>query len=73
MKKEYNLKELKTRPNPYTKKLKRSVTIRLEQDILDYFKKLGEKFSTPYQTLLNDYLRDCKEKGLMPKTVWKKG
>lgn len=73
MKKEYDLKTLKTKPNPYLKNLKKSVTIRLDQDILDYFKALGEQCSTPYQTLVNDYLRDCKNKKLMPKTVWKKG
>ena len=45
--------------NPYTKKLRKQVTIRLEEDIVDYFKKLSEETEIPYQTLINLYLKDC--------------
>ena len=72
MRKEYDLKKMKLRPNPYAGKLKRSVTIRLDTDVIEYFKKLGEKTNTPYQTLVNDFLRNCKEENLAPKTIWKK-
>lgn len=72
MRKEYDLKKMKLKPNPYASKLKKSVTIRLDTDVIDYFKKLGEKSNTPYQTLVNDFLRSCKESGFKPKTVWKK-
>lgn len=72
MRKEYNLKNMKLKANPYINKLKKSVTIRLDTDVVDYFKKLSEETSTPYQTLLNDFLRSCKEQNLKPKTVWKK-
>ena len=72
MKKEYNLKNMKLKTNPYINKLKKSVTIRLDSDVVEYFKKLSEETSTPYQTLLNDFLRSCKEQNLKPKTVWKK-
>ena len=72
MRKEYDLKKMKLKPNPYTSKLKKSVTIRLDTDVIEYFKALGEKTSTPYQTLVNDFLRSCKEENLAPKTVWKK-
>ena len=72
MRKEYNLKEMKLKPNPYASKLKKSVTIRLDNDVSEYFKKLGKKTNTPYQTLVNDFLRNCKEENLAPKTIWKK-
>lgn len=72
MRKEYDLKKMKLKPNPYASKLKKSVTIRLDTDVIKYFKGLGEKNSTPYQTLVNDFLRSCKDENLAPKTVWKK-
>jgi uncharacterized protein (DUF4415 family) len=72
MKKEYDLKNMKFKPNPYAAKLKKSITIRLDLDVLEYFKVLAEKRNVPYQTLLNDFLRNCKEQNLVPKTVWKK-
>ena len=43
MRKEYDLKKMKLKPNPYSSKLKKSVTIRLDNDVIEYFKKLGEK------------------------------
>ena len=72
MRKEYDLKKMKLKANPYASKLKKSVTIRLDNDVIEYFKKLGEKTSIPYQTLVNDFLRNCKEENLAPKTIWKK-
>jgi uncharacterized protein (DUF4415 family) len=73
MRKEYNLKKMKLRPNPYLGKLKKSVTIRLDRDVIEYFKKLGKRTNTPYQSLVNDFLRRCAEQKLTPKTIWKKG
>jgi predicted DNA binding CopG/RHH family protein len=46
-------------PNPYVKKLKKQVTIRLEENVVDYFKQLSEESGIPYQTLINLYLQDC--------------
>jgi uncharacterized protein (DUF4415 family) len=42
--------------NPYVRK---QVTIRLEEDVVDYFKGLSEETKIPYQTLINLYLKDC--------------
>lgn len=72
MRKEYDLKKMKLRPNPYLKKLKKSVTIRLDGDVVEYFKALGAQTGTPYQTLMNDFLRSCKERKITPRTIWKK-
>jgi len=51
----------KARKNPYAKRLKRRVTIRLDEPTVEYFKELAEETGIPYQTLINLYLRDCAE------------
>jgi predicted DNA binding CopG/RHH family protein len=57
MQDEYNFWE--SVQNPYFKKLKQQVTIRLEEEIVDYFKTLSEEAGIPYQSLINLYLQDC--------------
>ncbi len=57
MRKEYDFSQAKR--NPYAKRLKRQVTIRLDADTVRYFKSLAGETGVPYQTLINLYLRDC--------------
>ncbi len=59
MRKEYELSKLKKRKNPYAKRLKQQVTIRMGVDIINYFKQLADETGIPYQNLINLYLRDC--------------
>ncbi len=59
MKKEYDFSKMKSRKNPYASKLKRPVTIRLSEDVIEYFKEMAEESGVPYQSLINLYLRDC--------------
>ena len=59
MKKEYDLSKMKSRKNPYASKLKKPVTMRLGEDVIDYFKGMAEDSGVPYQSLINLYLRDC--------------
>ena len=59
MKKEYDFSKMKSRKNPYSSKLKKSVTIRLSEDVIIYFKEMSEDSGVPYQSLINLYLRDC--------------
>ena len=59
MKKEYDLTKLKSRPNPYAKRLKKQVTLRIRPDVIDYFKDMAEEKGIPYQSLINLYLQDC--------------
>ena len=47
------------RRNPYAARLKRQVTIRLDEQTIRYFKELSQETGIPYQTLINLYLRDC--------------
>lgn len=57
MQAEYDFSD--ARKNPYAKKLKKQITINIDNDIIDYFKALAEKAGIPYQTLINLYLKDC--------------
>jgi uncharacterized protein (DUF4415 family) len=57
MKKNYDFS--KGRKNPYARRLRKQITIRLDEDTLEYFKRLAEEAEVPYQTLINLFLRDC--------------
>ncbi len=49
----------KSKSNPYAKRLKKQLTIRIDQDTISYFKSMAENKGIPYQSLINLYLRDC--------------
>jgi uncharacterized protein (DUF4415 family) len=57
MRNEYDFSD--ARKNPYASRLKKQVTIRLDEESIDYFKSLSEEVGIPYQSLINLYLRDC--------------
>ncbi len=59
MKEEYDLSRMQRRKNPFAAKLKKPVTIRLGEDVVDYFKSLSIEMGLPYQSLINLYLKDC--------------
>jgi uncharacterized protein (DUF4415 family) len=71
MRKHYDFS--KARRNPYAKRLKRQVTIRLDEDTLTYFRKMGERLEIPYQTLINMYLRDCADSHKELRLKWTSG
>lgn len=57
MRKEYDFS--KAKKNPYAKKQKKQITIRLDEDAISYFKVLSQKTGITYQNLINLYLKDC--------------
>jgi uncharacterized protein (DUF4415 family) len=57
MRQEYDFS--KSRKNPYAAKLKKQITLRLDEDAIEYFKAVSQEVGIPYQTLINLYLRDC--------------
>jgi uncharacterized protein (DUF4415 family) len=59
MKKQYDLSKMKRRQNPYAKHLKRQVTLRMNVDVIEYFKSMAKETGVPYQNLINLYLLDC--------------
>lgn len=73
MKKHYDFSKMNMRKNPYLKRLKQPVTMRLDVDVVGYFKRLAEETGMPYQNLINLYLRDCAAKDKRPEIVWHEG
>ena len=59
MRKHYDFGKMKGEKNPYIKRLKQPITIRLDKATVAYFKSLAADLGIPYQNLINLYLRDC--------------
>ncbi|MDX1961687.1 MAG: hypothetical protein SFX18_00955 [Pirellulales bacterium] len=53
MKAEYDLSKLKSRKNPFASRLKKSVTVRLTGDILDYFQQQSQESGIPCQSQIS--------------------
>ena len=45
---EYDLSKMKSRPNPYAKRLKKQITLRIRPDVIDYFKAMAEGPLNPH-------------------------
>lgn len=65
MKAEYDLAKMKSRKNPYAAQLKQQ-SIYIEEDVMDYFKKIATESGISYQNLINLYLRDCMKQQRKP-------
>ena len=61
----------KAKQNPYAKRLKKAVTIRLEDEVIVYFKAMASDTGIPYQNLINLYLRDCAQSQKKLALNWK--
>ncbi len=70
MKAGYDLSKMQSRRNPYASKLKKSVTMRLSEDVVQYFKVMATDAGVPYQSLINLYLRDCLAQNRKVKIEW---
>ncbi len=71
MKEEYDIDKLNPRKNPYAKKLKKQITININNDTIQYFKTQAEETGIPYQTLINLYLTDCAKNKRKLDLSWK--
>jgi uncharacterized protein (DUF4415 family) len=69
MRKEYDFS--RARKNPYASQLKKQITIRLDEDSIEYFKGISERVGIPYQSLINLYLRDCAAQSRTLDLNWK--
>lgn len=70
MKQEYDFEKMKSRKNPYSKKLKKQVPIKVDENTFDYFKGLAKENEISYQALINLYLRDCMSSRRKLKIKW---
>lgn len=68
MRDEYDFSD--SQPNPFAKRLRKQITIRLDVDTVDYFKQQAELTGIPYQKLINLYLTDCAENKKTLKMTW---
>ena len=68
MREEYDFSSAKK--NPYAKKLKKQITINIDSDTIEYFKKQSVKTGIPYQTLINLYLSDCAANNRNVNVTW---
>jgi predicted DNA binding CopG/RHH family protein len=59
MRKNYDFEKMKSRKNPYAKRLKKQITIRIGTDAIEYFKDMSEQTGVPYQNLIDSYLANC--------------
>jgi len=69
MRKHYDFSN--ARKNPYASQLKKSVTIRLDEGLISYFKGMAEETGIPYQSLINLYLKDCAATQKKLNLAWK--
>ena len=60
-------------PNPYPRRMKQQITIRLDQDTVSYFKAMADEKGIPYQSLINLYLRDCATSQRELRVEWTEG
>lgn len=71
MRKHYDFS--KAKPNPYAKRLKRQVTVQLDERTIEYFTTLAQETGIPYRTLINLYLRECAATRKKLAIQWKPG
>ena len=69
MRKQYDFSTAKK--NPYASQLKKQITIRIDEEAIDYFKSVSEEVGIPYQSLINLYLRDCASSNRRLNLRWK--
>ena len=67
MKKQYDFS--KAIKNPYAKQLKKPISIRSDEDVIEYFKQMADDVGVAYQGLMNLYLRQVKVQHLKPQFV----
>ncbi|MBX9630773.1 MAG: BrnA antitoxin family protein [Burkholderiales bacterium] len=69
MRKEYDFS--KSRKSPYAAKLKKQITLRLDEEAIEYFKSISQDVGIPYQSLINLYLRECAASNRKLNLQWK--
>ena len=65
MRDEYDIENLNPRKNPYSKRLKKQVTINIDCDTISFFKAQSDDSGIPYQTLINLYLSEKAAKAVL--------
>jgi predicted DNA binding CopG/RHH family protein len=69
MKRKYDLASAK--PNSSVKKERKQISIRIDIDTIEFFKKKAEETGISYQNLINLYLADCARQSRNINIAWK--
>ena len=69
MRKHYDFSQAK--PNPYAKRLKRELTIQLDEGTVGYFEALSAETGIPPRMLIKLYLRECAARRKILAIRWK--
>ncbi len=69
MRKEYDFS--KSQKSPYASKLKKQITIRIDEGTIEYFKEIAENTGISYQNLINLYLLECATNKKKLELKWK--
>jgi uncharacterized protein (DUF4415 family) len=69
MRKEYDFTNAQL--NPYIKKLRKQISIRIDVDTINFFKRQAEETGITYQNLINLYLSDCAIHSKKINIAWK--
>lgn len=72
MRKSYDFRALVPAEPKYFRHLRRSVTVRIDTQVISYFKSLARRTGLSYQSLMNFVLHDYASKGLAPSANWRK-
>ena len=57
--------------NPYIKKLRKQISIRIDIDTIEYFKRQAQKTGISYHNLINLYLSSCASNKKTINIAWK--
>lgn len=68
MRKSYDFS--KSIKNPYARRMKKQITIRIDEVVISYFKAMAAEQGIPYQSLMNLYLLDCAASQRKPQLRW---
>ena len=68
MRKEYDFS--KAKKNPYVEKVKKQITINIDDRAIEYFKNEAKATGIPYQNLINLYLLSCVNENKKLKISW---
>jgi len=69
MRNEYDFSKAKL--NPYIKKLRKQISIRIDIDTIEYFKQKAHETGISYQNLINLYLSNCAMNKKTINIAWK--
>ena len=69
MRNEYDFS--KANLNPYIKRLRKQISIRIDIDTIEYFKRQAHDTGISYQNLINLYLSNCASHKKTVNIVWK--